>query len=474
MRSRDARAGIHALLHAGPRSGHAESARSEAIYTCATMTIHDLWGGIMPSRRRWLQSVGGTLTLPLLETDSRADENRRPSGKLRNEADPTPRRFLVVANPLGVHPDHFFPAAFGRQVDLPETLRPLDGLQGRFTVISHTDHNMKSGHGREKSFLSGVLPEAADAYPMKNMSIDQVIARHTGGGVRFPSVHAALKTGIDMVYDASGNVILPHTNETELYDRLFRNRTAEERHRRRETIGNNRSVMDAVAEQFAQVQKQASSVDRRRLDQFSESVRRFESSLVKQSRWVDRDKPQFDLEERLRGDVTIETRYEAIFDMITYAFQTDTTRVATIAFPNELNYTDVPGVTRGYHACTHNGKDPSIVRELVAIESFQIRMLARCLRRLAAIEEPGGQGTMLDHTVVLFGSGMGYGGTHSNRNLPVLVAGGGFQHRGHVDGLQSDGSHLPLCNVFLTILQRFGIEQDRFNLSTGSFDLAWG
>ena len=173
----------------------------------------------------------------------------------------------------------------------------------------------------------------------------------------------------------------------------------------------------------------------------------------------------------LESEITIANKYNAIFDMIAYAFQTDLTRVATIAFPNELSYTDVDGVTRGYHACTHNGKKEEVVNELVAIESFQIAQLSRCLKKLDAIQEPNAHGTMLDHTVVLFGSGMGYGGTHSNRNLPILVAGGGFKHRGHVDTRNSSGKNMPLCNLYNTIQQRFGIERDQFNTSTGTFDL---
>ena len=89
-----------------------------------------------------------------------------------------------------------------------------------------------------------------------------------------------------------------------------------------------------------------------------------------------------------------------------------------------------------------------------------------------SIKEPNAEGSMLDHTIVLFGSGMGYGGTHSNRNLPILVAGGGFKHRGHIEGADSSGNSMPLCNLFVTLMQRFGIERDKFNTSTGTFDLA--
>ena len=109
--------------------------------------------------------------------------------------------------------------------------------------------------------------------------------------------------------------------------------------------------------------------------------------------------------------------------------------------------------------------------ELVAIESFQISRLARCLKKLDSIQEPNSDGTLLDNTIVLFGSGMGYGGTHSNRNLPILVAGGGFKHLGHVDARDTSGKNMPLCNLYVALMQRFVIERDKFNTSTGKFEL---
>ncbi len=399
------------------------------------------------------------MTLPLLEASTPADR-------------PAPTRFLVVGNPLGMHPDHFFPQQFGNDYTMPATLRSLDWLKDRLSILSHTDHGMVSGHGREISFLNGILPENSQAYPEKNVSIDQVIAQRTYGGVRFASVHAALQRGIRMSWSANGVDIKPFTDPQKLFDHLFLNLTAAEKTARRELIEANGSILDAVGGQLSALRHRAGRQDQDRLDQFATSVRELEGSFADRSEWIDRDKPKFDISEHFAAyEVTVENRYNAIFDMIAYAFETDLTRVATVAFPNELAYTDLGGVSRGYHACTHNGMKPEIVAELVAIESFQIAQLSRCLKKLDAIQEPNSDGTMLDHTIVMFGSGMGYGGTHSNRNLPILVAGGGFKHVGHFDTRNGAGANMPLCNLFVTLLQRFGIEQDRFNTSTGPFEL---
>ena len=414
------------------------------------------------NRRTALKGIGGALTLPLLKSTASARQT-------------PPTRFLVVGNPLGMHPEHFFPNEFGTAFEFPETVRSLDWLRERVTILSHADHGMNNGHGREISFLNGILPENSSAYPEKNVSVDQLMARRTYGRVRFPSVHAALENGIRMSWNANGVDLKPFTDPQRLFDHLFLNLTVEEKAVRRELIARNGSILDAVREQLADLRRRAGKWDRERLDQYGTSIRELEGSLADRSEWIDRDKPKFDISEHFAGtETTIRDRYNAIFDMVAYAFETDMTRVATVAFPNELSYAEIDGVTRGYHACTHNGKKGEVIAELVAIESFQITQLSRCLRKLDAVQEPGADGSLLDHTIVLFGSGMGYGGTHSNRNLPVLVAGGGFRHLGHVDARGRDGINMPLCNLFVTLLQRFGVERDRFNTSTGAFELRHG
>ncbi|MCO8121277.1 DUF1552 domain-containing protein [Stieleria sp. TO1_6] len=415
------------------------------------------------SRRTILQGLGGALALPTLESDLNASGATNGGGP--------PLRFLVVGNPLGMHPDNFFPPDFGKDFTLSPTLKPLEWAKDRFTVFSHTDHGMKSGHGRELAFLSGVLPENSHAFAEKNMSLDQVIARQIGGDVRYPSIHAALQTGIRMVWNANGVELKPYTDPQKLFDHLFLNLSEKEKQTQRQTIARNGSILDAVGQQFAGVAASAGAADRERLDQFATSIRELERRFDTRQQWVGRDKPKFDISQHLDGEATVINRYNAIFDMVAYAFQTDLTRVATVAFPNELGYTDIHGVNRGYHACTHNGKDEQIVSELVAIETFQMEQLSRFMNQIDKIDEPGGDGSMLDHTVILFGSGMGYGGTHSNRDLPILVAGGGFNHLGHVDTRNAAGENMSLCNLYVTLMQRFGVERDSFNLSTGAFDL---
>ena len=277
-----------------------------------------------------------------------------------------------------------------------------------------------------------------------------------------------------MSWNSNGVEVKPYTDPQKLFDHLFLNLTTKERKTRRELIERNGSILDTVGDQLSSLKRNGSNTDKERLDQYESSVRELEGAFSDRANWIDKDKPVYDISEHFNSyEVTVKNRYNAIFDMIGYAFQTDLTRVATVAFPRELSYTDVDGVTRDYHACTHNGKKQEVIDELVAIETFQVSQLSSLMKKLDEIQEPNADGTMLDHTVILFGSGMGYGGTHSNRNLPIFVAGGGFKHKGHLDTRNSADKNMPLCNLYVTLQQRFGIEQDKFNTSTGALDLEY-
>jgi hypothetical protein len=410
-------------------------------------------------RRTFIKGMGGALALPLLESVAGAAATKVPT------------RFLVVGNPFGAHPDHFFPQEFGQGFTYSPTLKPLEWLRDRMTVISHTDHNMVSGHGREVAFLSGVLPAEAGAFPEKNMSLDQLFARHVGSQVRYPSVGASLGGGVSMSWTANGVLKQPIEDPRELFDHLFLNLTEKAKEDRRDILQRNGSILDTVGGQFDSLLRNASKFDRERIDQFQTSVRELEGSLFNCEDWLDRDKPGYDISKHFQGEVEVADNYDAIFDMIAYSFETDLTRVASVEFPATVNFSELDSVNRSYHGCTHNGKMENVTAELVAIETFQIATLSKCLKKLDAIKEPNGDGSMLDNTIVLFGSGMGYGGTHSNRNLPIMVAGGGFKHRGHVDARGTGGQNMPLCNLYVTLLQRFGLERDKFNRSTGSFEL---
>ncbi|MEM9645167.1 MAG: DUF1552 domain-containing protein, partial [Planctomycetota bacterium] len=156
---------------------------------------------MIQNRRALLRTFGGALALPALESIA-TDNSATAAAPSVNPGGP--KRFLVAGNPFGAHPENFFPKKFGKNYQFPRTLKSLEWLRDRLSIFSHTDHNMKSGHGREVAFLSGVLPETASAFPEKNMSIDQIVARRTAAETRFPFVTACLERSIRMSWNTNG------------------------------------------------------------------------------------------------------------------------------------------------------------------------------------------------------------------------------------------------------------------------------
>ena len=165
------------------------------------------------NRRTFIKGIGGALSRPFLESTAFAGQQ-------------IATRFLVVGNPFGMHPKHFFPKDFGKEFTMSRTLKSLDWVKDRTTILSHTDHNIVSGHGREAAFLSGILSTEALAFPEKNMAVDQAVARHTGAQVRYPSLNVGLKNGVRMSWTSNGVENELITDPKRLFDHLFQNLTA--------------------------------------------------------------------------------------------------------------------------------------------------------------------------------------------------------------------------------------------------------
>jgi hypothetical protein len=186
--------------------------------------------------------------------------------------------------------------------------------------------------------------------------------------------------------------------------------------------------------------------------------------LTQSSQWLDRPKPAVDY--RLPADANrldFVDRVPLYYDLMKLALETDSTRVITLGLADiGANYGGFD-ISRGYHQLTHHGKVPEYIAELSIIEHFHMQQLARFLTQLKSIEEPNGK-TLLDNSMVLFGSGMGNASSHSNKNLPLLLAGGGFRHGQHMSFFKDDQQRVasPAGNLFVSMLQRFGVEEDRF------------
>lgn len=412
----------------------------------------------MIQRRTVLRGLGLSVTLPLLEREAEA------SGVT------APMRMVCVSNPLGFIPDAFFPRQSGRDYQSTDLLAPLP--RNKFTVFSNLDHGVSGGHSGVHAFLSGIRDNEASQFAAKNISVDQRAAEHVGATTRFASIVASVGEGNGALasqnsWTRNGVNIPPITDGRELFRALFIDRNQSAKGQQREAFRRNRSVLDAVGEQAKILGNELGVRDRQKLDEYFTSVREVEKRLRMAEAWVDEPKPEVDFQVP-DGHVPFTQQLPLFYDLVALALQTDSTRVATLGIPGTLPVADL-GLSGGYHSFSHHGKDPELRRGLMTIETMQIENLARFIRRLDSIGQPDGR-TLLDCTMVLSGSGMGNGSSHSNRDLPIVLAGGGFQHGQHLVMPKESHIRVPLANLFLTMLQRFGVETERFNRSTGTLN----
>ena len=403
-------------------------------------------------RRHFLRGLGMALALPAFESLNVGFAAAAPSV--------TPRRLICIGNHLGFWPGGFFPTAEGRDYAISKTLAPLQAHRGDFTVFSHLDHNSKGGHDAVHSFLTGVKKEESAGFPEKNISIDQVAAEHVGSATRYPSITAGIGEGTDMCWNRAGVNLPPVNNPARLFEALFVEASAGAKASERERLSNRASVLDALRESAKQLGGNLDSADRGKLDQYLTSVRDVERRLKISEAWMDKPKPKSPIdpvnnEERMQIE-----EIPLFMDLMTLALQTDSTRVATFEVPLQFHTNDLN--VGSYHGLSHHSKQEGLLTQLQIVEKYLVTQFAHLFGKL---KESG----LMDSTLVVIGSGMGNASNHSNRDLPVLLAGGGLKHQGHLVCPAEERKRIQLSNLWLSTLQWFGVERERFGRSTGTF-----
>jgi len=412
------------------------------------------------NRRRFLQGIGGScLALPLLEANSPQDKFLPP------------KRITATGIFYGLHPQHFHPEQIGANFHAPVLLQPLEPFRKEYTVFSGLDHNLSGGHNATKYFLSGIPVTEARGYSEGNISIDQKAAQFVGGKTRFSSLVLDAHSGSEhtLSWTRNANVVQSIRSLEQLYKMLFRRDNASTRKDVDRALTDKQSILDLARDQAQSFKKGLGKTDSEKLEQYFTSVRDLEKRIEQSKLWLDKDKPitKFSLPSSADA-LTLKDRTPLFYDLMVLALQTDSTRVITFSF-TELGKQSggLKGVNRGYHTLSHHGQVKDAIDELTIIEKFHAAQFARFLTKLKAVKEPNGQ-TLLDNTMALFGSGMSNANSHSNRDLPVVLAGGGFQHGEHKHYARNGRHSTPLCNLYLSMLQNFGLEIDRFNTSSGS------
>lgn len=415
----------------------------------------------MTTRRNFLRAAGVCITLPAFESVAKA-----------SDVVGGPKKHMVcISSALGMNPEAFFPKSFGSGCELSPTLRSLDPLRGDFTVISHMDHpSIYTKHGSMNSLLSGV--DAKHASPGENVSVDQIAAAHVGYQTRFPSLHISLGGSQGMSWTPSGIRVREVSDPLAMFRKLFVNDPQAARQARQADLKERASVLDLVRGQAKRLGHSINPSDRAKLDEYLTAIREAESRIQGMQRWQDVPKPkvEFDSTVNPHGTMDYATLSPLMFDLLYLAIQSDSSRVLTAGYGMHNHVIELDGVTTGYHGLTHHGRRPEKLKELRIIDAFYIEQMARFMAKLK--DAKTSHGNLLEETIVFFGSGLGDASRHSNRDLPIILAGGGFKHGTHVNAMQKIGRQTPLNNLYTTMLQHFGVETDRFNNATGTFDLS--
>jgi hypothetical protein len=435
-------------------------------------------------RRAFLRGVGAAIALPLLDSMVPA------FAATRDTAEKPISRLGVVYVPHGAVMDKWTPTATGKNFELSPILEPLAPFRDQLLVVSgldnrpalHREGEPVAGHGPiTGAFLTGAHAKPTEGANVESgVSMDQIAAAHFAKDTQLASLELGLEendiagacdVGYSCAYINSISWRTPTTplpmqnNPRAVFERLFGDSDTTESAARRARLLKEASILDAVTAKVARLQAKLGASDRNKLDEYLESVRDIERRIQKAEEQSDRDLP---LMERPSGAIpaTFEAHCKVMMDLQVLAYQTDMTRVITFMISKELSNHTYPeiGVPEPHHPLSHHQERPESLEKLVKLQTFHMQMFAYYLEKLRST--PDGDGSLLDHILIMYGSGMGNSNLHDPRNLPMLVAGGG-------SGRIATGKHIrcpegtPLSNLFLTLLNKVGVSTESIGDSTG-------
>jgi len=393
---------------------------------------------------------------------------------LRAQAAVTPpRRMICINTTLGLHTPNLFPSAAGKDYELTPYLEPLQEFRREFTVFSGLSHpEVDGGHPAEMCYLTGAPHPRADNFK-NTISLDQYAIEKLVPDTRFGSLVLASSSSRGLSYTRSGVPIPADERPSRVFKNMFVDGTPTEVTAQVQRLKQGQSIMDTVLSEAKDFQRGLGQPDRDKLDEYFTSVREVEQRMVKAQDWARRPKPKVDAKAPtdIASSVEVPARVRLMIDLMHLALQTDSTRFITFAL-NGLNAVPViPGVTQDWHNLSHHGQDPAKLAELKVVELQQMKLFGELLAKLKGTQEQGG--TLLDRTIVMFGSNLGNASSHDNKNLPIIVAGGGFRHGQHL--AFDPKKNPPLSNLYVQFLRRLGADVNAFGSGNGTipgFELA--
>ena len=429
-------------------------------------------------RRTFLRGLGATVGLPLLDA-------MVPAMSAQTKAAP---RFAAIYVGNGANMEDWTPASEGLGFKFSPILKPLEAFRDHTLVVTGLDNFPATDQGdvggqhprAAPAFMSSVHPKATEGADVQaGTTLDQMIARHIGQDAKLPSLELSLDRNDvvgacdhgyacaymnSMSWKSPTTPLPAETNPRFVFERLFGSGdTAEERRARSEE---DRSLLDGLTREIAKLRQSLGANDRVKLGEYLDAVRDVEQRIAKS----ESSNKDVAVSKRPAGEPETFREYaELMFDLLALAFQSDITRVSTFMMAREninRSYPEI-GLPEAHHAMSHHENKPEKMKAFSKLNTYHVDTLAYFVRKLKAI--PDGDGTLLDHSVVLYGSGMSDGNVHNNYNVPVVVFGGrdlrikGNRHIRYAKGT-------PLANLSLTLMSRFGVPAESFGDSTGKFD----
>ncbi len=440
-------------------------------------------------RRHVLRGIGASIALPFLDC-------MRPARLRAADNLPKPKRSVFIYVPNGVNTLAWQIEKAGPEYVLTAPMQSLEKHRSNITPISglHHPNGLGQAHECDKIWLTGAKVSQEGGSFRNSVSADQLIAEVTGPHTRFASLELAI-TGNTLAWSRDGIALPSERKPSTVFNRLFGSEPGGAEAARK-NLHRRGSILDLILDDASQLRKNIGSDDRSKLDEYLQAVREVEIRTGRADAWLDVPKPEIDPKTKahLARDIPPANAgdyYRTIYDLMALALRTDMTRVITCMTGNEGHGLAIPeiGINQTRHQLSHHNGDPEQIRRLTECDTFLTAQFAYFLDGLQSIDE-GGE-PLLDHTQILFGSGMAYGHSHGNANLPTILAGGralGLKHGHHLDfNLPTLGAynvadaqgHYRVCsrpvdsnahlsNLLLTMLQRVGVETDSFSDSTGT------
>jgi hypothetical protein len=440
-------------------------------------------------RRTFLRGMGASIALPLLD-------GMTPALAKSSEAFKAPRRLATVFVPNGMWPmEKWTPTEVGPGFKLSPTMEPLAPFRDRVLVLSGLAHkeampaagDPTGEHMRATtSFLTGVRPKQIGGEAHAGISVDQIVAQKAGKETQLASLEVALTANHDLVGVCENNLSclfintlswktpttpLPMANNPRtVFERLFGDVDSTDREEQLARMRQQRSILDGLVQRTSQFMKKTSARDRAKLDEYLEAIRDIERRIQIAESQSDREAPQLERPSGVPAD--FEDYFKLMVDLQVIAYQSDLTRVLTFVMAREgptggRAYPQI-GIPDQHHNLSHHQSDPTKVDKLFRINQYHVKLFTYFLEKLQSVRE--GEGTLLDHSAIVYGSSMSNGNGHQHDNLPIMLVGGG---NGHIKG----GRHIrypdgtPMANLHLTLLDMLEVPVDKLGDSTGELNL---